>query len=186
MKEIRFHGRGGQGVVKAAQILVETIIESNRYAQFIPFFGVERKGSPVYGFVRIDDKPIRVKSQVYDPHCIMVLDDTLLEVVPVFSGLRGDGIVALNSTRSLEQLNIPDTVKKLVVVDATKIALDIIKKDIPNTAMLGAFAKATKLVDTSILYDKISRTFGKKNAEAALLAYENSKIYNFSGGSYSE
>lgn len=178
MKEIRLHGRGGQGVVKAAQILVDALVATKKHAHFIPFFGVERKGSPVYGFVRIDDKPIRVKSQVYDPHCVMILDDTLLDTVPVFSGLREDGIVVLNSTRSLEQLNLPDSVKKLVIVDATKIALDKIKREIPNTAMLGALAKATGFVDTTTLYEKIYKAFGKENAEAAMLAYEASQVYN--------
>lgn len=178
MKEIRFHGRGGQGVVKAAQILVRTAVEGNRYAHFIPFFGVERMGSPVYGFARIDDKPIRIKSQVYDPHCIIVFDDTLFDTVPVFSGLRDDGIVVLNSKLDKEQIDIPDTVKTLAIVDATQIALDTINRDIPNTAMLGAFAKATGYVDFDILCDKISDTFGKVNADSAAKAYDSVKIYN--------
>lgn len=178
MKEIRLHGRGGQGVVTAAQILVDTVVTAGKYAHFIPFFGVERKGSPVYGFLRIDDKPIRIKSQVYDPHCVMVMDDTLLDGVPIFTGLRENGILVLNSNKNLEDLNLPKTVKTVALVDATKIALDIIKRDTPNTAMLGAFAKATGYINPETLYDKVSEVFGQENAKATLIAYENSKIYN--------
>lgn len=182
MKEIRFHGRGGQGVVKAAQILVEAVVAQNKYAHFVPFFGVERKGSPVYGFARIDDKPIRLKTQVYDPNSVIILDDTLLNTVPVFSGLKEDGIVVLNSKLIKDHITIPDTVKTLGVVDATEIALTTIDRDIPNTAMLGAFAKVTGYVDFDILLDKISNKFGQKNADAALKAYNFAKVYDCQGG----
>lgn len=178
MKEIRLHGRGGQGVVTAAQILVDAVVTTKRYAHFIPFFGVERKGSPVYGFVRIDDKPIRIKSQVYNPHCIVVLDDTLLDGDFIFEGLQENGILVLNSNKKPESFNLPDTVKTLALVDATQIAVDIINKDIPNTTMLGALAKATGYIEPEILYKKIHNTFGEKNAKAALKAYETTKIYN--------
>lgn len=178
MKEIRFHGRGGQGVVTAAQILVETAVSMGKHAHFIPYFGVERKGSPVYGFVRMSNNSIRIKSQVYDPHYVVVFDDTLLDAVSVFAGVRKEGIVVLNSDRKLDQINLPDTVKSLVIVDATQIALNTIKKEIPNTAMLGAFAKATELIDPIVLYDKIANAFGKENAEAAQLAYKTCKVYN--------
>lgn len=182
MKEIRFHGRGGQGVVKAAQILVKTVVDAGLYAHFIPFFGVERKGSPVYGFARIDEKPIRLKTQVYDPHCLIIMDDTLLNTVPVFSGIRGDGMVIINSRKPIEEIDLPEGVKKLGIVDATGIAMECVGMEIPNTAMLGAFAKVTGWIDFKHLSANISASFGSKNADAALKAFEDTKIYSFEGG----
>src|SRR5664280_3016037 len=122
MREIRLHGRGGQGTAKAAQTLVQSLIEQGKYAQFIPFFGVERKGSPVFGFLRIDEKPIRLKTQVYDPHCLIVLDDTLLDTVPVFDGLREGGILIINSLLDQKTFCSNQNVYKLGIVDATGIA----------------------------------------------------------------
>jgi len=186
MKEIRFHGRGGQGVVKGAQILVKTVVEEEGYAHFIPFFGVERKGSPVYGFARIDNKPIRLKTQVYQPHCLIITDDTLLETVPVFSGLREDNVVIINTNKTKDELNLPSSVKRLAIVDATGIAIKIIGKEIPNTTMLGAFVKATGWVDFNILTEKIFESFGKKNQDAAMEGFENTQIYTYKGGKWNE
>lgn len=179
MKEIRFHGRGGQGVVKSAQILVETVVDKAGYAHFIPFFGVERKGSPVFGFVRIDDKDIRSKCQVYNPNCVLIFDDTLLDAVPVFEGLRAEGIVIINTTKSKEQLKLPPQVNKVALIDATGIALDILGKGIPNTAMLGAFARATEWVDMPTLEARITGRFGSKNSEAARTAFEKTQIFTY-------
>ncbi len=110
MKEIRLHGRGGQGVVKAAQTIVSTVVDDGSYGQFIPFFGVERKGSPVYGFLRLNDEDIRIKTQVYYPEILLILDDTLLDMPQTFAGLQEGGIVVLNTSKGVEELNLPDTV----------------------------------------------------------------------------
>lgn len=183
MKEIRLHGRGGQGAVKAAQTLVQALVEQGRYAQFIPFFGVERKGSPVYGFLRIDEKPIRVKTQVYDPHCLLVLDDTLLDSVPVFDGLREDGILVINSRSDQESFCSIRNVSTLGIVDATGIAEEVVGRNMPpNTAILGAFAKVTGWVDWSILQRVIEKNFGKSNVDAARKAYENTSIHECQRG----
>jgi len=176
MKEIRLHGRGGQGVVKAAQILVKTVIDKSGFAHFIPFFGVERKESPVFGFVRFDNKDIRTKCQVYNPDCVMIFDDTLLGVVPVFEGLKGEGIVIINTTKSLEQLKLPALAKKAAIVDATGIALELLGREIPNTAMLGAFARATGWVDMPALETNIKESFGSKNTEAAKMAFNKVQL----------
>ncbi|MEA4845861.1 MAG: 2-oxoacid:acceptor oxidoreductase family protein [Clostridiaceae bacterium] len=177
MKEIRLHGRGGQGVVKSAQILVKTVIDNSAYAHFIPFFGVERKGSPVFGFVRFDNKNIRTKCQVYNPDCVLIFDDTLLGVVPVFEGLKGEGIVIINTTKSMEQLQLPAQAKKAAIVDATGIALELLGRGIPNTAMLGAFARATGWVDMPALEANIEEKFGQKNTEAAKMAFDKTRLF---------
>jgi 2-oxoacid:acceptor oxidoreductase gamma subunit (pyruvate/2-ketoisovalerate family) len=179
MKEIRLHGRGGQGAVKAAQTIVQALIEQGKYAQFIPFFGVERKGSPVFGFLRMDEKPIRLKTQVYDPHCLLVLDDTLLDTVPVFDGLREGGILVINSLLEQKFFCSNQNVYKLGIVDATGIAEECIGRNMPpNTAILGAFAKVTGWVDWSILERVIEENFGKKNLDAARKAYDSTIIYD--------
>lgn len=178
MKEIRLHGRGGQGVVKSAQIIVETVVQTGAYAHFIPFFGVERKGSPVFGYLRISDEDIRFKCQVYEPEVLMILDDTLLNMPKTFAGLKSNSIVIINTTKSISELDLPDNAGKIYTVNATKIALENIKKTIPNTAMLGAFAKSTGLVEWDVLQDNIKSTFGEANRIAATVAYDQVKCIN--------
>lgn len=182
MKEIRFHGRGGQGVVKAAHLIVDSAVQEGKFAHFIPFFGVERKGSPVFGYGRISDEKIDLKTQVYKPHCVIVMDDTLLEAIPVFNGLREDGIFIINTTKPIEELNLPDTVKKAAIVDASKIAMETIGRNIPNTAMLGAFVKATGWVNLEHVMENTDLLFGGKNPVATQKAYDEVKIYDLQGG----
>lgn len=173
MKELRFHGRGGQGVVKAAQIIVSTVVDTGNYAQFIPFFGVERKGSPVFGFLRVDDCDIRIKTQVYTPEILVVFDDSLLSMEKTFEGLQEDGVVIINTKKSIEELNLPANAKHVYLVDATGIALENIKRNIPNTTMLGAFAKAcSEFMDWDVLQKNIEAKFGAANVKSAQVAYE--------------
>lgn len=172
MKEIRLHGRGGQGVVKASQIVVKAAVNAGDYGQFIPFFGVERKGSPVFGFLRLDTEPIRRKMQVYDPEILLIFDDTLVEIPSTFDGLTGDGIVIINSKKSVSELPIPKQAKQVALVDATEISLRLFGKNIPNTAILGAFAKVTGLIDWNILLNEIGNEFGESNKTAAIQGYE--------------
>ena len=98
MKEIRLHGRGGQGVVKASQIVVRAAVAGGKNGQFIPFFGVERKGSPVFGYLRISEEPIRRKMQVYEPEILVIMDDSLVGLPATYAGLKDGGIVVINST----------------------------------------------------------------------------------------
>jgi len=179
MKEIRFHGRGGQGIVKGAQILVKSMVRSGRYANFMPFFGVEKKGSPVFGFMRINNNPIRLKCQVYQPHCLLVLDDSLLNDPRIFSGLREKGILILNSNKSINKLNLSSNVKTLGIIDASQIAIKYLNVNIPNTAILGAFAKVTQWIDISILLEEINNIFGEKNSKAALESFNKTKIIQY-------
>ncbi|MEL7564088.1 MAG: 2-oxoacid:acceptor oxidoreductase family protein [Dehalobacterium sp.] len=177
MIEIRLHGRGGQGVVKAAQTLVQALVAQGRYAQFIPFFGVERKGSPVYGFVRIDDKPLRLRTQVYEPHCLIALDEALMGTVPIFDGLRDKGILIINSSNQVEKFETDPRVGILGIVDGNKIAAEYLGPNMPpNTAILGAFAKTTGWIDWGILQEQIKKDFGAQNASAAQKAYDSTVV----------
>ncbi len=166
MKELRFHGRGGQGTVEACQLLTKALVNKGLYAQFIPSFGVERKGSPVFGFFRIDDKNIRPKTQVYDPDTIVILDETLIGQVDVFSSGKSFVTVVINTARPVAAFELPDHVKKIATVDATGIALDTIGAGIPNTVMLGALARVEESIDKITLSQYVANRFGEKNVLA--------------------
>ena len=175
MIEIRFHGRGGQGAVTAAEILAKSAFEDGKYCQAFPFFGAERKGAPVMAFSRIDDGPIRRRYQVYNPDYVIVLDETLLESVDVLSGLKEDGKVIINSK---DNVNLGKDIES-VNIDATGIALEILGVPIVNTVMLGAFAGATNVVTVDSLINVTKETFpgkiGEKNAKAIQIAYDKIK-----------
>ncbi|WP_409199862.1 pyruvate synthase subunit PorC [Methanobrevibacter sp. DSM 116169] len=171
MIEIRFHGRGGQGAVTAAEILAKAAFKDGKYAQAFPFFGVERRGAPVMAFTRIDDKPIRVRYQVYNPDHVLVLDDGLTSVVDVFSGLKEDGDVIININKKFEN----NDNKSVYEIDATGIALDTLGVNIVNTIILGYFAKKTGEVSIESIIEVIKEVFpgtmGEKNAKATMEAY---------------
>ncbi len=173
MIEIRFHGRGGQGAVTAAEILAKAAFEDGKYCQAFPFFGAERKGAPVMAFTRISDIPIRRRYQVYNPDYVVVLDGTLLEAVDVLSGLKKGGKVVINAKDNV------DLGVKSYSIDATGIALEVLGVPIVNTVMLGAFAKVTGEVTLDSIINITKETFpgkmGEKNAEAAKIAYEKVK-----------
>jgi 2-oxoacid:acceptor oxidoreductase gamma subunit (pyruvate/2-ketoisovalerate family) len=175
MKEIRFHGKGGQGVIRSAQLIVQTVVEEGLFAHFIPSFGVERKGSPVHGFLRLDNKDIRLKSQVYEPEAVVILDDSLLNLPLTFAGLKPNSTVIINSAKSLDELELPDEAAYVYTVDATNIALDIIKVDIPNTVILGAYAKVIGELNWNTLLKNIEVAFGESNKKAAIAGYDNVK-----------
>lgn len=178
MKEIRLHGRGGQGVVKASQIVVRAAVAGGKNGQFIPFFGVERKGSPVFGYLRISEEPIRRKMQVYEPEIIVIMDDSLVGLPATYAGLKSGGIVVINSTKTAEELGVPANAGEVAIVDASGIAEELIGRNIPNTAMLGAFAKASGLVDKDVLFAEIEKAFGAKNRTAAERAYRETVVVN--------
>ena len=175
MKEIRIHGRGGQGSVTAAELLAVAAFADGRFSQAFPAFGVERRGAPVQAFTRISDEPIRLRSQVYEPDYVIVQDATLLEVVDVAGGIKDEGIILINTEFSPDKLEL-DTKAKIMTVDATKVALDIIGRPIVNTVLLGAFAGATGEVRPESIENAVKKRFpgkvGEKNAEAIQKAYE--------------
>lgn len=175
MIEIRFHGRGGQGSVTAAEILAKAVFEEGKYTQAFPSFGVERRGAPVTAFTRISDEPIRRRYQIYNPEYVVVLDETLANVVNLTSGLQDDGAILINS-KCEEIESLMDTTT--YTVDATGIALDILGRDIVNTTMLGFLAAKTNVVSLDSLLKIIKDTFkGKvadKNVKATEFIYEQS------------
>ena len=175
MKEIRLHGRGGQGVVKASQIIVKAAVAEQKQGQFIPFFGVERKGSPVFGYLRISDEPIRRKMQVYEPDILMILDDSLTALPSTYEGLKEGGTVIMNTIKPPKELEIPPQAGRIALVDASGISEEFMGRNIPNTAMLGAFAKITGLVDREILFREIEASFGEENRKAATAAYDKTE-----------
>jgi pyruvate ferredoxin oxidoreductase gamma subunit/2-oxoisovalerate ferredoxin oxidoreductase gamma subunit len=168
MLEVRFHGIGGQGAVTAADILSIATGYEGKYSQSFPFFGVERRGAPVMSFCRIDNKPIRVRMRIYEPDIVVVLDPSLPDKVDVFDGLKGDKIVVINSKDKIK----PIEGAKIHNVDATSIAVKHLGKPIVNTAILGALAKATKVVSVESLKKAIKEVFSGELAEKNIKALE--------------
>ena len=175
MKEIRIHGRGGQGSVTAAEMISIAAFEDGKFSQAFPAFGVERRGAPVQAFTRISDSPIRLRSQIYTPDYVIVQDATLLETVDVASGIKDDGVIIVNTTEKPENLKL-DTKARVMTVDATKVAMDIIGFPIVNTVLLGAFAGATGEINVESIKkavkDRFSGKVAEKNAQAIQKAYE--------------
>ncbi len=182
MKEIRIHGRGGMGAVKAAEALVYAAVMDGKYGNSIPFFGFERQGAPVTAFVRISDEPIRPKNRVYNPDVVIVLDPTIMNAVNVFEGVKDHAILVLNTTQDISDLAIPPQVKKLAVVDGTGIAMEMLGRPITNTVMLGAFCRATGLVSEGEVAKKVEELWGGKNKEALHRGYEEAVVLELEGG----
>jgi 2-oxoacid:acceptor oxidoreductase gamma subunit (pyruvate/2-ketoisovalerate family) len=160
MYEIRIHGRGGQGGVTTGQIMAIGSFYDGQYCQTFPMFGVERCGAPVLAFTRIDKKPIRIRSEVYEPDIAIVLDASLMKTVDVTKGLKKKGTIIINSNKTAKELGLKGNYN-IHIVDATKIALEIFKRPIVNTPMLGAFAKITGLVTVKSLKKAIDEIFLK-------------------------
>jgi len=180
MIEIRFHGRGGQGAVTSAELTALAAIEQGKYAQAFPSFGPERRGAPVLAFVRVSEEPIRTREKIYQPDIVVVLDPTLLDIVNVAAGLKEDGIVVLNTTKSAEEVRKASGIKsKLALVDATRIALETMGIPITNTTLLGAMLKATNLLPVSAMEGPLQARFGRiavKNIQAFKRAYEETVV----------
>ncbi|MBN2542587.1 2-oxoacid:acceptor oxidoreductase family protein [bacterium] len=165
--EIRWHGRGGQGAKTAATFLAAAAIASGKYAQGFPEYGPERRGAPMKGFTRISDEPVKVHCGVETPNIVVILDETLLEVVDVAEGIAEDGIILLNSNCDpkliRDQLNFHTG--KVATVDATTISIEELGKAIPNTPMLGALIKVSEILSIDNIYTDIQKKFEKKFSE---------------------
>jgi pyruvate ferredoxin oxidoreductase gamma subunit len=174
LRELRIHGRGGQGSVTAAELIAVAAFEGGVFAQAFPAFGVERRGAPVQAFVRFDNKKIRLRSQVYEPDYIIVQDSTLIKDVNVFQGVKEGGVVIVNTEKSPDYM-VPRGVK-LITIDATSIALKALGIPITNTSLIGAFAAATGEIKFSALENALRHRFPEdlaiKNIEAARIAFE--------------
>jgi 2-oxoacid:acceptor oxidoreductase gamma subunit (pyruvate/2-ketoisovalerate family) len=179
MKEIRIHGRGGQGAVLAARMLASAFVVEGKSVASFPMYGFERRGAPVVAFTRVDDKPIREKTQIYTPDCMVVIDPGLMKLPTLFSGLKPEGILILNSPRRLED-KPDDNLKLAGVVNAPQIAVDEINRDIPNTCLLGAFAATTGWLDLqsilSCLGDYLSGDILERNLRSTERGYREVEV----------
>jgi 2-oxoacid:acceptor oxidoreductase gamma subunit (pyruvate/2-ketoisovalerate family) len=179
MKEMRFHGRGGQGTVIGAEMLASAFILEGKYASSFPSFGPERRGAPVAAFLRFDDKPIRETHQIYEPDCIIVLDPFQAKLTTIFNGLKDRGVAILNTPRQRLE-NCPTTLSLIGLVDATSLALEEIGRGIVNTCMLGVIAKVTGWVSLNSVISSLEMHFHgellKTNAKLARRGYESVKI----------
>jgi pyruvate ferredoxin oxidoreductase gamma subunit len=175
MFQVRIHGRGGQGVVTAAELLSVAAFAEGRHAQAFPSFGSERTGAPVTAFCRIDDRPIRTREPVAVPDCVIVQDPTLLGHVDVLAGLRPGGYVLVNWAGRVEELG-SDLPASTVAVAATDLALRHIGRPVPNAALLGGFAALTGQVGLESVLEAIRERFpaplAAGNVAAAQTAYD--------------
>ncbi len=180
MYEVRFHGRGGQGAVTAANTLADAAFREGKDVQAFPMFGVERRGAPVNAFTRIDEERIDIKTQIYEPDAVVVLDASLLDVVDVTNGLKPGGILILNSSKEPGSFDYGDA--KVYTVDATSIAVDnrlgTETNPIVNTAILGAYSRVVGNVKLESIFEAITMNVPVKvenNQKAAKEAYEKVK-----------
>ena len=178
MIEVRFHGRGGQGVVVASEVLARAAFKMGFEVSAFPFFGVERRGAPVTAFTRVDSRPIRVKSSIYEPDYVVVLDNALLKGVDVLEGLKDGGRVLINHPEGMKLQGLPAKYRYFVI-DATSIAADhgIGSRTAPivNTAIMGGFAKMCDFVSLDPMLESIRELAPSKeeeNVAAAKEAYE--------------
>ncbi len=183
MIEVRWHGRGGQGAWTAANLLAMAATMDGKYVQSFPAFGPERSGAPILAFTRISDGPIDIHSMVYEPDIVVVLDPTLLKSVNVVEGLKENGLIIVNYEGSVEKLYKTLGVERgryrVFVTPATKLALEILKRAITNTPMIGALLKAEELVSFESIEKAVKQRFpgpiAEKNIELIKKAYELAK-----------
>lgn len=175
LMEVRFHGRGGQGAVTGVRILATALYFEGKFTQGIPMYGTERRGAPVVSFLRVGEKRINERDLVHEPDIVVVLDPLLGRSVPVTDGLKEGGLVLINHTRTGKETGIGGSFR-VATVDATKIALETIGRPITNTAILGAFAKVTGMVNIESLEKAIKDQWPGKiadmNINAARRAYD--------------
>lgn len=181
MFQIRFHGRGGQGVVTAAEMLSVAAFDEGKFSQAFPSFGSERTGAPVVSFCRIDDRPIRSREPVINPDALIIQDVTLIHQVDVFAGLSSEGYVLINTSKSLDELGLGDYLstfhrERLLTCPATELALEHLGRPLPNAVLLGGFAALTSQVTLESIATAIRERFigatGERNVAAATAAYQ--------------
>lgn len=175
MLQVRIHGRGGQGVVSAAEMLSIAAFEEGRHAQAFPSFGSERTGAPVVAFCRIADKEIRLREPIMEPDALIIQDPTLLHQVDCFAGLKPDGYILINTTKSFEALGLGEFVKgwhpeRLCTVAATELAIKHVGRPVPNVPLLGGFAAVSGHIRLESVEKAIRAKFSGKVAEGNIAA----------------
>ena len=182
MFQVRIHGRGGQGVVTAAELLSVAAFNEGRHAQAFPSFGSERTGAPVVSYCRLDDREIRTREPVMAPDAVIVQDVTLIHQVDLFGGLVEDGYVLINTSRTFEELGLDDLgdrfrAERLMTCPATELAIEHVGRAVPNAALLGAFAALTGQVPLPAIGVAIRERFhgpvGDRNVAAASAAFDH-------------
>ncbi len=165
--EIRWHGRGGQGAKTASLLLADAAFNTGKYIQGFPEYGPERMGAPITAYNRISDTPITIHSNIYEPNYVVVVDDTLLESVPVTSGLKDSGAIVINTTKDAEYLKTVLNGYKggIYTIDARKISVDTLGKYFPNTPMLAAIVKVSGVMSDKALLDDMEGSFKHKFAK---------------------
>lgn len=165
--EIRWHGRGGQGAKTASLLLADAAFNTEKYIQGFPEYGPERMGAPITAYNRISDKPITIHSNIYEPDYVVVVDDTLLESVPVTAGLKKEGAIVINTTKSpeylKEKLNGYDG--NIYTIDARKVSEETLGKYFPNTPMLAAIVKVTGIMSDEAFLEDMKGSFKHKFAK---------------------
>jgi pyruvate ferredoxin oxidoreductase gamma subunit len=175
MFQIRIHGRGGQGVVTAAEMLSVAAFREGRHAQAFPSFGSERTGAPVVAFCRIDEKEIRLREPIMRPDALIIQDPTLLHQVDVFGGLARDGYILINTARTFEELGAGEFARgfdsgRLCTVPATELALKHLGRPVPNAALLGGFAALCGRISIESVVAAIRERFSGKLADGNVAA----------------
>ena len=165
--EIRWHGRGGQGAKTASLLLADAAFNTGKYIQGFPEYGPERMGAPITAYNRISDKPITIHSNIYEPDYVVVVDDTLLETVPVTSGLKNTGAIVINTTKNAEEIKglLKGYEGKVYKIDARKISEEALGRYFPNTPMLAAIVKVSKVMSDEELLNDMKGSFKHKFAK---------------------
>ncbi len=184
MIEIRWHGRGGQGAKTASLLLADAAFNTGKYIQGFPEYGPERMGAPITAYNRISDTPIRIHSNIYEPNYVVVVDDSLIGTVDVTKGLKQDGAILINTNLSPEEIKkkLDGYTGKVYTIDATKISLECLKANFPNTAMLSAIVKISNIMSKQELINNMQDSFKHKfarkpeviepNMQAIIRAYD--------------
>ena len=167
MIEIRWHGRGGQGAKTASLLLADAAFNTGKYIQGFPEYGPERMGAPITAYNRISDTPIRIHSNIYEPDYVVVVDDTLLESVDVTSGLKEDGAIVINTTKQGNEIRelLNGYKGKIYTIDARKVSMQTLGKYFPNTPMLAAIIKVSKIMDEKDFLNDMQGSFKHKFAK---------------------
>lgn len=167
MIEIRWHGRGGQGAKTASLLLADAAFNTGKYIQGFPEYGPERMGAPITAYNRISDNPIRIHSNIYEPDYVVVVDDTLLESVPVTAGLKTSGAIVINTTKSADYLKkaLKGYEGGIYTIDARKVSMETLGKYFPNTPMLAAIVKVSKIMTDEDFIKDMQGSFKHKFAK---------------------
>ena len=183
--EIRWHGRGGQGAKTASLLLADAAFNTGKYIQGFPEYGPERMGAPITAYNRISDKPITIHSNIYEPDYVVVVDDSLLESVDVTAGLKKEGAIVINTTKEAEEIKkyLKEYEGEIYKIDARKISIEALGKYFPNTPMLAAIVKVSKVMTDEEFLNDMKGSFKHKFAKKPEVIEGNMKALEMALGS---